>query len=42
LKGCAYIDARQVFEDGTAFKADDAVFLNGLPKVSAVIDKLLG
>jgi hypothetical protein len=33
---------RQVLEDSTALKADDAVFLNGLPKVSTVISKLLG
>jgi hypothetical protein len=33
---------RQVFEDGPALKADYAVFLNGLPKVSPVIGKLLG
>jgi len=34
--------ARQVLEVGPALKADHAVFLNGLPKVSAVVSKLLG
>jgi hypothetical protein len=34
--------SRQVLEDGPAFKADYAVFLNGLPKVGAIISKLLG
>jgi hypothetical protein len=33
---------RKGFEDGPALKADDAVFLNGLTKVGAVISKLLG
>jgi hypothetical protein len=33
--------SRQVLEDGSTFKADHAVFLNGLAKVSAVISKLL-
>jgi len=32
---------RQVLEDGTALKADYAVFLNGFPKVGTVIGKLL-
>jgi hypothetical protein len=34
--------AGQVLKDGTALKADHAVFSNGLPKVSTVISKLLG
>jgi hypothetical protein len=34
--------AGQVLEDGSAFEADHAVFLNGLTKVSTVIGKLLG
>jgi hypothetical protein len=33
---------RQVLEDGTAFKADHAVFLNGFPKVGTVVGKLFG
>jgi hypothetical protein len=33
---------RQVLKDGTALKADHAVFLDHLPKVSTVIGKLLG
>jgi hypothetical protein len=33
--------SRQVLEDETAFKADHAVLLNGLPKVSTVVSKLL-
>jgi hypothetical protein len=32
----------QVLEDRPALKADDCVFLNGLPKVGAVIGKVLG
>ena len=32
---------RQVLEDGPTFKADYAVLLNGLPKVGAVIAKLV-
>jgi hypothetical protein len=32
----------QVLEDRPTLKADHAVFLNGLKKVSAVIGKLLG
>jgi hypothetical protein len=31
---------RKVFEGSPALKADHAVFLNGLPKVSTVIGKL--
>jgi hypothetical protein len=34
--------SRQVLEDGPALKAYHAVFLNGLPKVGAVIGKVLG
>jgi hypothetical protein len=33
---------RQVLKDGAALKADYAVFLNGLAKLSAVISKLFG
>jgi proteasome assembly chaperone (PAC2) family protein len=33
---------RKGFEDGPALKANDPVFLNGLPKVGPVIGKLLG
>jgi hypothetical protein len=33
---------RQVLKDGTALKADHAVFLDRLPKVGTVIGKLLG
>jgi len=33
---------RQVLKDGTALKAYYAVFLNGFPKMSAVVSKLLG
>jgi hypothetical protein len=32
----------EVLEHGPALKADHAIFLNGLPKVSTVIGKLLG
>jgi hypothetical protein len=32
---------RQVLEDGPALKADYAVFLNGIPKVSTVVSKFL-
>jgi len=34
--------ARQVLKDSPTLKADYAVFLNGLPKVSTVVGKLLG
>jgi hypothetical protein len=33
---------RQVLKDGAALKADYAVLLNGLPKMSTVIGEFLG
>jgi hypothetical protein len=33
---------RQESKDAPALKADDAVSLNGFPKVSAVVSKLFG
>jgi hypothetical protein len=33
---------RKGFEDGPALKADDTVFLNGLPKVGTVVGEFLG